>query len=88
MELMAGASLVEADAAGWNHMDGWGMVIFGWLFMASLAALGGWLIWASTRPPQPPGDSGRRARSLLDERYARGEIARDEYLERRADLER
>jgi len=30
--------------------------------------------------------SGKNAREILDERYARGEIDRDEYLKRRADL--
>ena len=84
--MMAVVSLVQADATGWNHMDGWGwgMVIFGWLFMALIAASVGWLIWSST---QLPGDRGLRARSLLDQRYARGEVERDEYLERKADLE-
>lgn len=38
-------------------------------------------LWAS--PPTPTST----ARGILDERYARGEIARDEYLERRGQLD-
>lgn len=34
--------------------------------------------------PTPPAPSG--ARAVLDERYARGDIGRDEYLQRRGDL--
>jgi putative membrane protein len=34
----------------------------------------------------PPTTVASSARALLDERYARGEMGRDEYLERRGDL--
>ncbi|MDZ7712134.1 MAG: SHOCT domain-containing protein [Rhodovibrio sp.] len=34
-----------------------------------------------------PDASGGQARAILDERYARGEIDREEYLRRRRDLE-
>ena len=80
---------VLADAGGWDHMNGWGwgMAIFGWLFMALIITLVVWLIWSTThQPPASNGHDGRALR-LLDERYARGEIDRDEYLERKADLE-
>lgn len=33
-----------------------------------------------------PGDDGRTALKLLSERYARGEIGREEYLEKKRDL--
>lgn len=36
--------------------------------------------------PEPP-DPKRRALAILNERFARGEIDQDEYLERRACLE-
>ena len=59
-----------------------------------------WLLVDATRrhdePTHPaasalyPGYAGptSSARAVLDERYARGEIDREEYLQRRQDLER
>lgn len=81
---------VVADADGFGHMGGWGwgMAIFGWIFMTLVVALIGWLIWSSGRQTHPSGRGGVSAREVLDERYARGEIDRDEYLQRRTDLER
>jgi putative membrane protein len=69
---------------GWG---GWGMALFGWLFMALIIVLVVWLIWTTTRS-----DGSRRpvshstAREVLDERYAHGEIEREEYLQRKEDL--
>lgn len=86
---MIGArSVVLADGPGWDHMGGWGwgMALFGWLFMTAVVILVVWLVWSTTRSSQPAPLSESRAHDLLDERYARGEIDRDEYLERSADL--
>ena len=47
-----------------------------------------WVIWSIIRWADPGGRARSRTADLLDERYARGEVDRDEYLERRADLER
>jgi len=65
-------------------MYGWG---FGWMGLFGLFLIGA-LIWflvdmgrMSRRPAGPD------AVDILDTRFARGEIDRDEYVERRADLE-
>ena len=76
-----------ADAGDWGHMGGWGwgMAAFGLLMVVALVALLAWLALA-VRPgsgTEPP----RTAVDLLAARYARGEIDRDEYLERKSDLE-
>jgi putative membrane protein len=48
-------------------------------------------VWALIRYGQRPGDRGGgpggRALEILKERYARGEITREEYEDRRRDLE-
>jgi putative membrane protein len=74
------------DGMGWE----WGGMWLGPLFMlAALAMLVGivvflarWLGGDRAAAPEAP----RTARDLLDERYARGEIDREEYLRRRQDL--
>lgn len=49
-----------------------------------------WLVWQNSRQgeagPQPSPPLRAGAREILDERYARGEIKREEYLSRRQDL--
>lgn len=82
--------LALAEPGDWGHMGGWGwgMAVFGWVFMAAIVGLVVWLVVTSTRRTRPPGSGGRGALDVLDERYARGDIDREEYLQRRADLER
>jgi putative membrane protein len=76
-----------ADPVGWgHHMEGWGTAVFGWLLMALIVVLVAWLIWttaAGGRHREPPHGT---ALDVLAERYARGEIDRDEYLQRKNDL--
>ena len=81
--------MIEAGGNGWGHMGswGWGMGIFGALFMLLIFGLVVWLIVYLVRADQGRGTGAKGALDLLDERYARGEIDREEYLERRADLE-
>jgi putative membrane protein len=73
-------------------MDGWGWVpaVVGLVFLATFIGL---LVWLVTSLARKPGMTALtesptvgRATALLDERYAKGEIERDEYLQRKADL--
>ena len=66
-----------------------------WLAIVVALVIGTWLVVRAvlTRPspPRPPYAPGSGMQPLnpvheLDLRYARGEIGRDEYLQRRADL--
>ncbi len=66
----------------------WGMALLGLLLILIVVGLIIWLVVYSARSSRPPTNGARGAIELLDERYARGEIDRDEYLERRKDLER
>ena len=74
---------------------GWGGMIFGGLMMllfwGGLLALVFWLVRAFASRGDHPDYSHRaaepNAREILDQRYARGEIPRDEYETIKKDLE-
>jgi putative membrane protein len=89
------ASSVGAQGSGpWQMHDwtgwGWGGMWIGPLFMiAVLALLIAGIVSLVRWIGGGGGDSGgrvRAAREILDERYARGEIDRDEYQRRRDDI--
>lgn len=80
---------------GFGMMGGWGgggffpfSGIFGLLFLVLVIVALIWLVRAILRPqdraPRTPRASA--GLDLLDQRYARGEINRDEYLQKRADV--
>lgn len=80
----------------WHNMDvfgmmgfgGWGMGFF-WLVILALIV---WAIVAFTRSNrsrnEPRLDAPRRSSGLdiLEERYARGELDREEYLQKKKDI--
>ena len=74
-----------------DHMSGadWVAMATVMVFMLILVLVVVWVIvrWASpvdrSAPPQPE----KSARDILDERYARGEIDKEEYEERRHTLD-
>ena len=59
------------------------MTVYGWIVMVLFWFLIVWVLWslASDRRPAP-----RSPLDVLADRYARGEIDRDHYLESKADL--
>lgn len=81
---------------GWHNgpgmMGGWGMGWFGPLFMVifwclvitGLVLFIRWLVQGSRRGPQGSGSSN--AIGILKERYARGEIDREEFDQKKQDL--
>ena len=75
---------------GWGHMGDWGggwMWVWGTLMMIGFAVLIVWLVraaissagWAQREPTA-------RAREILGERYAKGELSTEEYRERISEL--
>lgn len=81
------------DGSYWMHgwHGGWGMTLFGPLFMiffiGSIVALTIWLV-RGAGGYSPPHHRGRDPIDILKDRFARGEIDKDEYEERRKILER
>jgi putative membrane protein len=75
--------IVLADGVGWGHMAGWGWagMMLGWILMSTLVAIVAWALLGNGRP-------GNRAVEVLDERFARGEIDRDDYYARKKELGR
>jgi putative membrane protein len=80
------------ESAMYEH-DGfwmWGpgpifLILFGILLLLGIAVLVRLLAFYSGQPRE--GGGRKRALEVLEERYAKGEIDRDEYLQKREDLE-
>lgn len=68
----------------------WSMMAFGWILVIALTVLAVvaavWLIRSLSASPMRSRAGMGQALVHLDLRYARGEIERDEYLQRKADL--
>jgi putative membrane protein len=78
------ASLAQRDDRWWgDHMSGWGggwMWLWGTLMMLTWVALIAAAVWFLAR--SLGSGRGGRAREILEERYARGELTTEEYRER------
>ena len=71
-------------------MNGWGggwMWLWGVAMMAGFVALIVWLARANSGPSVAPRDPTERAREILAERFAKGELSSDEYRERVSHLQ-
>lgn len=76
----------------WGPDSGWGMgfgmigmALFWILVIAGIVALVGWTTGSGSSSSPPP---GKTPIDLLNERYARGEIDRREFEEKKRDLSR
>ena len=83
------------DHGGWMFGEGGGWMIFGWLWMAFMWLIPVLLLFALAKYLFSGPKSGTTsvkdetrwiALDILDETYARGEITREEYLQKREDL--
>jgi putative membrane protein len=88
--LLAGPFRDWGDMDQWHHMAGWGVFagILGLLMMVILVMALVWAIRAAIGHGSSPAEPPSKALDLLDERFARGEIDREEYLAKKADLRR
>lgn len=71
---------------GFDHgvwmFGGWLMMLLVWLVPFVALFVGLKYLYGRSGPA----NAGKSARDLLDEAYARGEISREEYLQKRDDL--
>lgn len=72
---------------GWGLFGG-GMGLWGVLWMLLLLAVPLYVLYALLERSSGSGGKERRPRSVLRERYARGELSDEEYERRRDQLER
>ncbi|MDZ7674792.1 MAG: SHOCT domain-containing protein [Acidimicrobiales bacterium] len=73
----------RSDDGWFHHMDGWDggwMWFWGTLMMLSWVVIIAGAMWLLMRSRADSGSS--RARDILEERYARGELTTEEYRER------
>lgn len=79
---------------GWGSVDGWDRwnpwrAVLGMLStVLVVGGIGAMVLWTFGRTASAPPPSGQPgARDILDARYARGEITREQYQQMRRDLE-
>lgn len=72
---------------GWHWFGGVAMILLWLLIVLLLAAVLKYLRTDDGRD-RTAAERGKTATDYLDEAYARGEITRDEYLIKRADIQR
>ena len=65
-----------------------GFMGFGWIIWLAIIAIAVWLILRFTTKNRIKGDTSRGKSSIdiLDERYAKGEIDKEEYEERKSKI--
>jgi putative membrane protein len=86
---------ILSQTDGWDHMNGWGggwMWLWGVAMMTLFVILIVWLIRAAGAVSTPVVDPARRdpndrAREILGERFAKGELTTEEYRERTSELQ-
>lgn len=89
---MVSLATIFADTTtdGWGHMGGWGggwMWLWGVAMMVLFAASLIWLVQGTSRSAAPPThDATSRAKAILAERYANGDLSTEEYRERVSEL--
>ena len=70
-----------------GHMMSYGGGILMWLIFAVIAAVVVYLVVQSTRSRDHDRSSGESALDILKKRYARGEISKEEFEEKKAHLQ-
>lgn len=86
MEMETGRVMWDYDNSwSWHFGLGWVFMILFWV--ALLLALAGLIKWLLTPTRSLPGSKTPSAREILDQRYTRGELTREQYEQIRRDIE-
>jgi putative membrane protein len=91
---LTGAGMMGPGMMGWQGWGnqgtsawwGIGMMLFWVVLLAGLAGLVVWLVRSGSPATAGPTGTGSRPEEILRERYARGEITREQYDQMRRDL--
>lgn len=77
----------ESFGMGWHWLGWLGMALF-WIVLILLVLAAVKYLKSDRHSSKPDSERKPEARAVLQERYARGEIDREEYLQKRDDLGR
>lgn len=85
---MALQAVVADPGDGWGHMGDWAgpMIGFGWVLLLLVVGLVAWLVVTAARDVSARRSGDRSSLDILEERFARGEIDRNEFRDRREEL--
>lgn len=89
---LLGGGMMGSGMMGWGGLGfgllGWVTMMFFWaLVIGGIALLVVWLVRQGQPPSASDQGNGRTALDILRERYARGELTREEYEQVRRDLQ-
>jgi len=73
--------------SGWMDGMGGGYMGLGWLLIVIVVVLVVWIFMRGPGMPQSGQRQQRTALEVLEERYARGEIGREEFEQKKRDLQ-
>lgn len=86
--LIGGGVMGPGMMMGWGYGFGWLAMLFFWaLLIGGLIVLGLWAFRHALPAGPAAGPGTGRALEILKERYARGEITREQYEQMRRELE-
>jgi putative membrane protein len=86
LPLLFGGLMMGGMMGGWRVMSPWGSALFmgfGALVVAGLVLI---VVWAARQGERGEQDRGRSPLDIAKERYARGELTREQYEQIRRDL--
>jgi putative membrane protein len=86
LPFLSGGLLLGSLMGGWRVMAPWGSALFmgfGALIVAGLVLI---VVWAARQGERGETDRGRSPLDIAKERYARGELTRQQYEQLRRDL--